>query len=129
MMDKLPNGNFQLVRAVPPGHVKFFFSNLSGQFKSEEFRIKYLDIPFKNELHYGGGYSDTVNIHAVNIRAVAGDECGIKYQFGVKPRVLAKPYVPPKVQLERIPWSIPISLFRDYKFDTEESLCDCFEFD
>ncbi|CAG9313733.1 unnamed protein product [Blepharisma stoltei] len=129
LMDILPNGSFQLIRAVPPGTIKFFYSDLNGPMKSDEFKIKYLDQPFKNKLHYGGGYTETVNIHAVNIRNVIGDECGVKYTFNVKPRIIGRVYQPPLEEIERIPWSIPISLFKDYKFDTEETLNECFEFD
>ncbi|CAG9324752.1 unnamed protein product [Blepharisma stoltei] len=129
LMDKLPNNSYQLSRAVPPGLIRFFYSDLNGPMKSDDFKIKYLDQPFKSKLHYGEGYTEAVNIHAVNIRTVSGEVYGVNDSFNVKPRTLGRVYQPPVEELERIPWNIPISLFKDYKFDSEEILNECFEFD
>jgi len=43
----------------------------------------------------------------------------MNYPFKTKPRVPRLIYEPPEGELERIPWSIPMSLFKDYKFDTD----------
>ena len=43
-------------------------------------------------------------------------------------------YVPPGIGMEKVPWTIPMSLFKDYVFDSEVTLRqdmvnNCFEFD
>lgn len=54
--------------------------------------------------------------------------------FDTLPRTRPNLYRPPTAQLIRKEWSIPISVFKDYTFDTpvslrQELLDKCFEFD
>eukprot|EP00358_Blepharisma_japonicum_P001299 CAMPEP_0202955260 /NCGR_PEP_ID=MMETSP1395-20130829/51643_1 /ASSEMBLY_ACC=CAM_ASM_000871 /TAXON_ID=5961 /ORGANISM="Blepharisma japonicum, Strain Stock R1072" /LENGTH=375 /DNA_ID=CAMNT_0049671631 /DNA_START=936 /DNA_END=2060 /DNA_ORIENTATION=- len=68
-------------------------------------------------------------MHSINVLQPNGPICCKNFNFDVKPRTPGLVYIPPQQELERIPWSIPISLFRDYKFDDENLLNECFEFD
>jgi hypothetical protein len=56
--------------------------------------------------------------------------CDIKKDpLDSEPRWPSKIYeLPPDVR-PKTPWGLPISLFKDYKFDNEAHLADCFEFD
>ena len=51
-----------------------------------------------------------------------------RFSLRYKPRTKPKVYTPDAVVLKRI-WSIPISLFKDYKSDNEYILNKCFELD
>ena len=50
-------------------------------------------------------------------------------KFVSLPRVSTKIYVPEEIERVKTPWSLPISLFKDYQFDTKGKLNKCFEFD
>lgn len=45
------------------------------------------------------------------------------------PRTKEKIYVPPKDKVSKRQWSLPISIFKDWKKDDETLLNKCFEFD
>jgi hypothetical protein len=56
-------------------------------------------------------------------------KCGLRTALDWKPRTPPLIYeLPPDVR-PKTPWGIPISLFRDYKFDDQAHLAECFEFD
>lgn len=48
-----------------------------------------------------------------------GEVCTSKDLLDIKPRIPINTYVPPPAEWIRIDWSLPISLFKDYKFDNE----------
>jgi len=50
-------------------------------------------------------------------------------KFIPEPRVPSKIYVPDEEERVKTPWTLPISLFKDYKFDNKAKLNKCFEFD
>ena len=48
---------------------------------------------------------------------------------GVKPRTPDEVWIPPADARVRPPWTVDISVFRDYKVDTPKLLNKCFQFD
>jgi hypothetical protein len=58
-----------------------------------------------------------------------GKACDLKNLFETKPRLPSGNAAPPEDIKEKPPWSIPISVFKDYKFDTDEKYAKCFEND
>lgn len=47
----------------------------------------------------------------------------------IKPRLNDNIWVRPVFIRPRTPWTFPISIFKDYKIETEAVLNDCFEYD
>lgn len=47
----------------------------------------------------------------------------------MKPRLCDKLYERPVDIRPRTPWSFPISIFKDYKIETDTIINECFEFD
>jgi hypothetical protein len=45
------------------------------------------------------------------------------------PRLSDKKWVRPYKIRPRTPWSVPVSLFKDYEIETEEKVAECFETD
>jgi len=129
LMARQYDGSYKLTRAVPPGLVKFFYSHNGSPMKSLEHKIIQLETPIQRQVQFWSGFIETVKMHSINVFPAKGHICNKDHDFDVKPRIPGLVYVPPEQELERIPWSIPISLFKDYKFDDENLLNDCFEFD
>ena len=70
----------------------------------------------------------SVQLNSINQTAVSGNKCNYKIPFKTIPR---KPKVEKKVPVkyERINWTIPKSIFKDYQFLDESLAAECFEFD
>ena len=129
LMQETPEGTFELTRAVPPGRIKFFFSQETSPMKSKEFKVQKLTVPLSRQVHYWEGCRAEVKMKSVNVAKSTGIRCDMESPFSTKPRTPSLVYNPPELELERIPWSIPVSLFKDYKFDDDKHLNNCFEFD
>jgi NLR family CARD domain-containing protein 3 len=121
LMTKTNDGSYELTRVVPPARVRFFFSNRSGAMKANNIPSANLSNPLKLQ--------DGKTVTAVNTYKFQGIECSIKDPFESKPRTLGDVYKPPATEYEKIPWSISMSLFKDYRLDNHEFYNDCFEFD
>lgn len=111
-----------VTRVLPPGEVQFFWSNHMSAFTSKKFSVTTLKTPIPP--------SGTLKeVFTVNISPVVGDFCNLKYLFHSKARVdFSDPSII-KVEYEKIPWSLGISIFSNYSLETEELKTECFEFD
>lgn len=125
-MVKQEDGSYESTRVIPPGPIKFFFSNFLGPALSEEFKTTHLDIALTMEIS-----GQAVRVGSINTNTFAGIPCDIKDLFSTKPRTEGPSYIPQtlETEFERIVWSIPKSIFKDYKFDTDQKYNDGFEFD
>lgn len=120
---------YTITRVVPPGKVNFFFSVNLNFVKSQDFRIKKLPAPIEKNIYFWGDINVRLFISNLNQIDAQGFICNSKDPFRTEPRTPKLEYVPPPTEMEKIPWSIPISLFKDYKIDDEDLLNECFEFD
>ncbi|CAG9334427.1 unnamed protein product [Blepharisma stoltei] len=124
IMKKQDNGSFTIKRAVPPGKIHFFFSTLQGPFKSSNYAKKILSYPVKINI-----LKNSYTISQINIAMAEGPTCTRRGFFETKPRIARTEYEKPDQEFDRIIWKIPISLFKDYHFDTNDTWNDGFEFD
>ena len=134
LLEKVGQGLFQLTRAVPPGDLKFFFSHKDTVMLSSTLPVVRLVDPVTVSYEKWPDFRPTLTATRVNHISSLGEICSIKEPFATKPRTPALMYVPPGIGMEKVPWSIPISLFKDYVFDNNVSLrqdllMNCFEFD
>lgn len=129
LMVKQFDGTYKITRAVPAGDVNFFYSHNGSPMKSKKHKVIQLEKPIQRDIEFWPGYRDIIKMHSINHMTANGHICHKSDQFDVRPRIPGLLYTPPEQELERIPWSISISLFKDYRFDDESLLNDSFEFD
>ncbi|OMJ80561.1 hypothetical protein SteCoe_19157 [Stentor coeruleus] len=123
------NDTFKLTRAVPQGQIKFFFSHFSEATVSQDYNTETLKFPYELEANYWEGFVVPLKMVIFNTLNSEKDPQYFSQISEAKPRIKSMVYIPPEEDLERIPWSIPISLFKDYRFIDQTLLTDCFEFD
>ncbi|CAG9317234.1 unnamed protein product [Blepharisma stoltei] len=123
---KNSQGIYETTRVIPPGVNSFFFSNLEGPAVSLEFSNETIDIPLQIKIQ-----EKAYKITYINRHDFKGIPCDIKDIFNSKPREEAPSYIPREMETEyeRIVWTVPQSLFKNYDFDTENKYMDGFEFD
>jgi len=56
-------------------------------------------------------------------------DSNLEINCNLKPRMRPEVYIPAEIEKEKIPWTIPMSVFKDYKPETDEVLKRCFEVD
>lgn len=69
-----------------------------------------------------------VNMETANLIVPDGPICNPDDPFSTRPRTAPRAYKPADV-FEKIPWDLPMSIFKDYRFDSIEFSRRCFEFD
>lgn len=109
---------FSLQRAVPPSTLKFFFTDSHSTLLSTVYQSK--DFPQTE-----GGVP-----HLMNYLEPSGAFCDVHTPFPVRPRSphsvqSLRPEVATTVESESVAWSISVSVFKDYIFDTDLLLHDC----
>jgi len=114
---------FEIARAIPPREFNFFFSTKQGPVLSTNIPTFELDLPLSVQIN-----NQLYEISLVNTMGPLGPSCSIKQPFGIKPRIEEFKYESPE-ELQRVSWSIPISLFKEYIFDSEQLYTQGFEFD
>lgn len=122
------NNYYTITRVVPPGKLNFFFSVDMCFAKSSDYKVKQVKAIEKEIVFWGDSKVDFC-VNSLNQIDVTGNVCLIKEPFGTKPRTPKLVYNTPPTEMEKIPWSISLSLFKDYRTDDESVLNDCFEFD
>lgn len=138
MMKKGNHGVFSLTRAMPQREVRFFYSHIEGKniipMLNKLIKVRKLDDKMTVRVKFWEGKIEDMNVMSVNSVMPKGQVCNMKHPFNTVPRLPVNSYTPPEKEPERIMWSIPISLFKDYKLDSEviaiqTHLNKCFEFD
>ncbi|OMJ69451.1 hypothetical protein SteCoe_32825 [Stentor coeruleus] len=120
-MKKQKNDVWTVTRVVPQGQIMFYFSNHMTAFISKSYPNLTLQISIPPCQPYK-------EISIVNYCKAKGQECNPKDLFDTKARVnFENPSS--SLEYEKIPWSIPISIFSTYLLDTPELKTECFEFD
>ena len=129
-MPKVSGDKFELYRAVPPGRVEFFFTEINSckiEHEYETFAKRY-----ERNFVFQDGVSNDVKINLMagfNSDNDKFEVCTIKNPFLTKPRSKVYRYLNMFGQMERVEWNFNMSIFREFKPDNERILDDCFEFD
>lgn len=119
LMEKVGGGNFQLVRAVPPSELRFFFSHKEETMLDKNLpKVRMVD-PVEVAFTKWPDFAPQLTISVLNHITPQGEICSVKDPFATKPRTPPLVYVPPGIGMEKVPWSIPMSLFKDYVFDND----------
>jgi hypothetical protein len=125
---------FKITRAVPPGPLQFFFSHPTDATVSLSYPQHHPKRPLELSVRFWEGLTKTMTIETINLISASGPVCELGNPFDTQPRTPPFPYLPPNIARSKTPWSIPISLFKDYKFDNDvsarqDTFNKCFEFD
>ncbi|OMJ72579.1 hypothetical protein SteCoe_28936 [Stentor coeruleus] len=120
---------FAINRMVPPGMLKFFFSDSSSFAISKEYNTHILENPVKVEYPTQDGQKNYLCISKTNIIFIEHEPWNNKKPPNIKPR--NDPRVKDRTEtiIEKIPWTIESSSFKDYRFDTEELMNECADYD
>lgn len=128
-MMKFANNQFYLDRTVPPGKIKFFYSNLSAPLKSSDY--KYEILPSMLELTCKYSATTEIPIRVVCMNYIENSPSLNKKleDFESRPREPSLKYTSPSIELIRIDWKFENSIFKDYEIPDDFNLSECFEFD
>lgn len=121
------HGHFELTRAVPPLTQHFFFTEIDEH--PIKCHYKKVNRPHEMTIQYYETMKKLIKINLMNQMEPEGEVCMIKSPFYTKPRMKMLKFLMAVGQMERVPWSIHISLFKDYKIDNERVYDECLEFD
>lgn len=111
-----------VTRVLPAGEVLFFWSNQFSAFTSKKFSV----LTLKSPIPPSGTLKE---VYTVNKSETIGEFCNLKDLFKSKARVDFSDPSTIKIEYERIPWNLGISIFQSYFPETEELKTECFEFD
>ena len=116
-----------LTRAVPPGRRRYFISTLNEVIQPEELQLE----PGKvaTVVKYYEGKTREVELKALHAMTVFEPCYKAKQVLATLPRTQRNAYRPPEEVKEKEPWSLPISLFKTYRFTTDKISNECFESD
>lgn len=138
MMKKGNHGVFSITRALPQREIKFFYSHIEGKnikpMLNKQIKVRKLDDKLTVNVKFWDGKIEDIHVMSLNSILPKGQICLMKMPFHTLPRQPVNNYTPPEKEPERIIWSIPNSLFKDYKLDKQviyiqSHLDKCFEFD
>ena len=120
---------YAITRMVPPGMLKFFFSDTGNFQVSKEYNTHMLDVPIKLEYPTGDGKKNYVGISKTNIIFIEEEAWKYDEPPNVKPRNDPRIKERTEMVIERVQWRIETSSFKDYKFETPELLGECVDYD
>jgi hypothetical protein len=126
------NKKFNVCRMVPPGNCKFFFSSGSKPFVSQSYKKMKASISINNMVVDNKLLSvqqNEVNSLQLNFNAQTIND---HYQYMISqcyPRYESGKFIRFTPRKVRTPWTLSISIFKDYKIDSDETIAHCFEFD
>jgi len=130
LMDKQEDGSFREFRMCPPGPTHYFFSPNCVPKVALGQEVSDLAVPIATEFIYYGDTAKAVNMTKTNTCLVdkSIDLLHIEAKLHTIPRPAPKLYSPTVITQKRI-WGIPISIFKDYRFDNDHTFNQCFDFD
>lgn len=120
---------YYLLRAVPPGKLRFFFSNLGSPCKSSSYKLEALPSLLEIEAKYSESLIIPVKVVYVNfiVNPLSVVESIEEFESVLRESPLS--YSSPKVDLVRVQWKFETSIFSSYEVPNLSDLEDCFEFD
>lgn len=128
----LQGNEFSLIRVVPNSACNFFFSHNGSPMTSA--LVPTRSCQAEAFCEFWPGFAVNLEVSTVNYMMPTGPSCSAAYPLMTRPRIPPYVYMPPEAEKTKIPWSIPISLFKEYRFDTPVRLMQdyymkCFEVD
>lgn len=116
-----------LTRAVPPGRRRYFLSTLAEVLRPEELKLEPGHVNAVVQYYEGKSVEIVLNsLHSIT----TFEPCyRPKQTLATLPRVPKTLYLPPAQVKVKEPWSLPISLFKNYRFTTDKLINECFEAD
>jgi Ran GTPase-activating protein (RanGAP) involved in mRNA processing and transport len=120
---------FETLRVVPPGKIRFFFSSLGTPVKANNYQLEALGSMLELDAKYSE--SLTIPLKVVYLHTISNPMSTVK-KIDEFQSILRDPplkYSSPKVDLIRIPWHFPTSIFSSYDVPSTFDFEDCFEFD
>jgi hypothetical protein len=122
------NGTFQLSRVLPPGEVKFFFSDGKKVLESSHYEKEPLPTPFSKSVTFVKNHAIEFLVRSLHKTTVVGPTFNPNLPFKATPRK-AKFEISRRSIEKRVVWKVAKSLFKDYKFWNSSHVNDCLEFD
>lgn len=128
LMIKETDGSFKVVRMCPPGTIRYFFTHDGIVRLAQDKPKRSLHTVLNRSYVFYGTEPVSVRLTEANFihNIPAPISLGIDNSIAVLPRPPPKAYLPITKPHE---WAISGSLFRDYRFDSDDLLDKCFEFD
>lgn len=123
------NGNMCITRMLPHGENKFFFSHNNSPMRYNEFHMIDLIRPVGVNKSYSEDNSFNVSTLAVNKKNVTSTTFDYGSRFKVIPRKEKFWFKKFVVEVEKEPWDVRKSIFKDYRFLDEKLIEECLEFD
>jgi Leucine-rich repeat (LRR) protein len=121
-----PDRVYREYRMCPPGEVRFFFTEGNTQKISSNYQTYKLAVPLLGPFEYSDEVKQSAYVDQVNILLVRKNNTfsDLHIERRAKPRPLVRKL---NREEEKPTWSLPFSVFREYKFEDEELLYRCFE--
>lgn len=127
LMEIQPDGSFKLNRMLPPKEIKYFFSSDGVSTAANDQMQTLLPTEFNENIVFYDKVATNIKIQTVNVIEVEPSTALEDYSFMTKCKPRQRRRFRAAETIDR--WTIPKSLFKDYKFDNEKFLDRCFEFD
>lgn len=130
LMEKGEDGVYRCLRMCPPGRVDYFYTIGTEPSLANDKRKRILPRVLVKDIELYANCTVEVKLSQINtLHNIKGmDLLQVENKPQTLPRNPRRAYLPLYVTKKR-QWSIPISVFKDYKFDNDEHLAKCFEFD
>lgn len=127
LMEKQEDGIYRLVRMCPPVDFKYFYTHNSDVAVAANYASEPLEAKVTRSFILNG--VDTSVIEAEFCHSYSNSKA--ESLLDINSFILAIPrlrrlFKPPTIKAA---WGIPISLFKDYKFDNDRLFNSCFEYD
>lgn len=129
LMEKVDGFTYKLKRMCPPGKFYYAFTH-DGELKlNPKDLVQMLPEPIECEFQVYEGKKVFLKLNEVNViesNPKGKDYLALPGELGLEPRHPRKKHMQANKKHE---WGIPVSIFKDYKFDNDELLGKCFEYD
>ena len=120
---------FSVTRMVPPGLLKFFYSDADTITTSNDYNTHILESPIRLEYPSSDGTKNYIGVMKTNVLFIEGSPWDPSEPPSVKPRNDPRIKERTELMLLRVEWKIETSSFKDFQFDTPQHLSDCADYD
>jgi hypothetical protein len=120
---------FELIRVVPSGLLKFFFSVPGAVFLISGYEKISLEEEITKTITYSPSLKLQVSSKLVNLLIIEGEPCNLKVSLSVFPRKPLFESTTQSIKSLKPAWSIESSIFKDLLQNFKILLPECLEFD
>lgn len=129
LMEKISENNYKITKMCPPGKFYYVFT-LDGELNvNPKHLTQILPEYIEKDFQVYEGKNSTIKINEVNVKESnpkGRNLLDFTQKNSVLPRIPRKKFL--KLENKK-QWGIPVSIFKDYRFDNEELIGKCFEYD